>query len=158
MPKLSKWRQSGSLKVPAKLLKSLEGILSLFSKCALKSLNNQTDFDSAIRRFDPSRPSQPFRCSARLSKRREDGPEIRASRASNFVSGLPVCRYRGRHRRKSPALSGNIPVLGRLWAETGLISTATAGGSHAYAFRVAITSPFAILQSIHRGMVGCRKG
>jgi len=33
--------------------------LSLFSKCALKSLNNQTDFDSAIRRFDPSRPSQP---------------------------------------------------------------------------------------------------
>jgi hypothetical protein len=24
----------------------------------LKSLNNQADFDSAIRRFDPSRPSQ----------------------------------------------------------------------------------------------------
>jgi hypothetical protein len=29
-----------------------------FSKRALKSLNNQPDFDSAIRRFDPSRPSQ----------------------------------------------------------------------------------------------------
>jgi hypothetical protein len=43
------------LETAAKLLKSLEGILSPFSKCALKSLNNQTDFDSAIRRFDPSR-------------------------------------------------------------------------------------------------------
>jgi hypothetical protein len=46
------------LETTAKLLISLEGILSLFSKCALKSLNNQADFDSAIRRFDPSRPSQ----------------------------------------------------------------------------------------------------
>jgi hypothetical protein len=33
-------------------------IFDIFSKCALKSLNNQVDFDSAIRRFDPSRPSQ----------------------------------------------------------------------------------------------------
>jgi hypothetical protein len=32
---------------------------AISSKRALKSLNNQTDFDSAIRRFDPSRPSQP---------------------------------------------------------------------------------------------------
>jgi hypothetical protein len=46
------------LETAAKLLKSPEGILSLFSKCALKSLNNQADFDSAIRRFNPSRPSQ----------------------------------------------------------------------------------------------------
>ena len=43
----------------AKLLKLLEGVLSIFSKLPLKSLNNQADFDSAIRRFDPSRPSQP---------------------------------------------------------------------------------------------------
>jgi hypothetical protein len=35
----------------------LEPVLTVFSKCALKSLNNQADFDSAIRRFDPSRPS-----------------------------------------------------------------------------------------------------
>jgi hypothetical protein len=42
----------------AKLLKLLEGVLSIFSKLPLKSLNNQADFDSAIRRFDPSRPSQ----------------------------------------------------------------------------------------------------
>ena len=32
----------------------------IFSKCVLKSLNNQADFDSAIRRFDPSRPSHRY--------------------------------------------------------------------------------------------------
>ncbi len=52
--------------VDAKLLKSLEGIFSLFSKCALKSLNNQADFDSAIRRFDPSCPSQAVRRSEKV--------------------------------------------------------------------------------------------
>jgi hypothetical protein len=46
------------LETTAKLLKLLEGVSSLFSKCALKSFNNRADFDSAIRRFDPSRPSQ----------------------------------------------------------------------------------------------------
>jgi hypothetical protein len=45
------------LETAAKLLISLEGILSIFSKCSLRSLTNQIDFDSAIRRFDPSRPS-----------------------------------------------------------------------------------------------------
>jgi len=48
------------LETAAKLLKSLEGILSLFSKCALKSLNNQTDFDSAVRKFDPPGPARLF--------------------------------------------------------------------------------------------------
>jgi hypothetical protein len=37
----------------------VEACFDRFSKYALKSLNNQTDFDSAIRRFDPSRPSHP---------------------------------------------------------------------------------------------------
>jgi hypothetical protein len=37
-----------------------KGHFKCFPKCALKSLNNQTDFDSAIRRFDPSRPSHPL--------------------------------------------------------------------------------------------------
>ena len=37
------------LETSAKLLISFEGILSVSSKCALKSLDNQTDFDSAIR-------------------------------------------------------------------------------------------------------------
>jgi hypothetical protein len=46
------------LETAAKLLKSLETISANFSKGALKSLTNQADFDSAIRRFDPSRPSQ----------------------------------------------------------------------------------------------------
>ncbi|MFK4646204.1 hypothetical protein ABIF96_004778 [Bradyrhizobium ottawaense] len=35
--------------------------MAIFSKRALKPLDNQTEFDSAIRRFDPSRPSQKLR-------------------------------------------------------------------------------------------------
>jgi hypothetical protein len=46
------------LEMLAKQLMLLETNWLIFSKYALKSLNNQTDFDSAIRRFDPSRPSQ----------------------------------------------------------------------------------------------------
>ena len=52
------WRAVFHLEIAAKLLKLLELIFDAFSKCALKSLNNQADFDSVIRRFDPSRPSQ----------------------------------------------------------------------------------------------------
>ena len=80
------------LETAANLLELLERLFSLFSKCDLKSLNNQADFDSAIRRFDPSRPSHPFLRSARLPKRRENGPEIPAFCAFDFVSGLPLCR------------------------------------------------------------------
>src|SRR6476620_7824744 len=39
------------LKTAAKLLISLEAVFGIFSKCTLKSLDNQTGFDSAIRRF-----------------------------------------------------------------------------------------------------------
>jgi len=85
------------------------------------------DFDSTIRRFDPSRPSQPVLRLAGLPKRRENGPQIPAFRAFAFVSGLPLCRGRGGNRRKSPAFSANIPVLGRLSAETGSIRTAARG-------------------------------
>jgi hypothetical protein len=46
------------LETTAKLLKLLGGNSRLFSKCALKSLDDQADFDSAMRRFGPSRPSQ----------------------------------------------------------------------------------------------------
>ena len=65
------------LQTAAKLLELLERVFG-FSKCAFKVLNNQADFDSAIRRFDPSRPSQPVRLHARLPKKRENGPEIPA--------------------------------------------------------------------------------
>jgi hypothetical protein len=40
------------LETTAKLLKLLEGVFS-FSQMHPESLNNQADFDSAIRRFDP---------------------------------------------------------------------------------------------------------
>jgi hypothetical protein len=46
------------LETAAKLLKLLERVLAAFSKCALKSLDNQSDFDSAIPRFESWRPSQ----------------------------------------------------------------------------------------------------
>jgi hypothetical protein len=48
------------LETAANLLRLLERVLTIFSKCALKYMNNQTDFDSAIRRFDPSRPSHRY--------------------------------------------------------------------------------------------------
>jgi hypothetical protein len=50
------------LETTAKLLILLGRDSALCSKCALESLNNQADFDSAIRRFDPSRPSQHLSC------------------------------------------------------------------------------------------------
>jgi hypothetical protein len=49
------------LETPAKLLKFLERVLVIFSKCALNSLNNQADFDSAIPWFESRRPSQELR-------------------------------------------------------------------------------------------------
>jgi hypothetical protein len=55
------WRVVFHLETADKLLKLLERVLTAFSKRALKLLDNQADFDSAIRRFDPSRPSQPSR-------------------------------------------------------------------------------------------------
>ena len=65
-------------------------LLTIFSKCALKSLHNQAGFDSAIRRFDPSRPSQPFRHLGQAPKKGEIGPEMPAFRVSDSVSELPV--------------------------------------------------------------------
>ena len=56
--------------------------------------------------------SQPFGRSAKLPKRRENGPEIPTFRAAGFVSWGANCR-------KSPATSANIPVLQRLSAESG---------------------------------------
>ncbi|MFK4384675.1 hypothetical protein [Bradyrhizobium sp. USDA 223] len=49
------------LETSAKQLIFLEANAAIFSKRSLESLNNQTGFDSAIRRFDPSRPSQKLR-------------------------------------------------------------------------------------------------
>ncbi len=46
------------LETAAKLLKLLERVLAVFSKCALKLLDNQVGFDSAIPRFESWRPSQ----------------------------------------------------------------------------------------------------
>src|SRR5882724_5693875 len=53
------WRVVFHLETAANLLELLERLFSLFSKRVLKSLDNQADFDSAIRRFDPSMVSHP---------------------------------------------------------------------------------------------------
>jgi hypothetical protein len=46
------------LETAAKQLISLGRVSGLFSKCALKSLDNQAGFDSAIPWFESRRPSQ----------------------------------------------------------------------------------------------------
>jgi len=84
------------------------GVFGLFSKCALKWLNNQADFDSAIRRFDPSRPSQPVLRLTTVCNLRLTGAEIRAFRVFDFVSRLQISQTRERNCRKSPALSAEI--------------------------------------------------
>jgi len=84
-----------------------------------------SDLEFVIPRFESSRPSQAFRRFLKLLKKLENRPEIRAFRVSDSVSALLVQRTQSRNLRKSPVLSGNIPVLRRLSAETGLITTAT---------------------------------
>jgi hypothetical protein len=51
------WRAALYLETAANLLRLLKRVWAISSKRALELLNNQTDFDSAIRRFDASRPS-----------------------------------------------------------------------------------------------------
>ena len=63
-----------------------------------------------------------------LPKRRQDRPNTGFSRVS-FRLCTPVSAISRRNRRKSPALYGNIPVLRRLSAETGLITTSADGCS-----------------------------
>jgi hypothetical protein len=47
--------------ISANLLYPLRSNRRDFSECALMDNANQVDFDSAIRRFESSRPSQPVR-------------------------------------------------------------------------------------------------
>jgi len=56
---------------------------------------------------------------AKFHRKREIGPEMPAFRALDFVSRLPIPQSQDANCRKSPAMSPIIPVLGRLWAETG---------------------------------------
>ena len=69
-------------------------------------------------------PSTPARHSCARSDFPRDARTGRKSglfRTSAFVSRLPICRGGGRDRQKSPAVSANIPILGRLSAEAGSI-------------------------------------
>jgi hypothetical protein len=85
-PRGSQSRRRVHSESPDNLLRPSRLNPTLFSECSLKLLRGLPDFDSTIRRFESSRPSHPFLCSARLLKRPENGPEIRAFRA--FASSL----------------------------------------------------------------------
>jgi hypothetical protein len=106
------------------------------------------DFDSTMRRFESSRPSQAVRRFPRLPKRSENRPEIRTFRVFDSVSLLSVQRSLSGNRLKSPALSRNIPVLQRLSAETGLITTAGRCGSRSCG-PIVIQTP--LLRGLMRG-------
>jgi hypothetical protein len=69
-------------------------------------------------------PSHPFLSQAIVRNLRLTGPEIPAFRAFNLVSRLPVSDPSVRNDGKSLALPRKIPVLRRLLAETGSITTA----------------------------------
>jgi hypothetical protein len=77
------------LETAPNLLELLERLFSLFSKCALKSFNNQADFDSAIRRFDPSRPSQDF--SSQNNQLAHELRRIFKDSMSRHVAKISVC-------------------------------------------------------------------
>ena len=74
--------------------------------------------------FDPSQVSQAVLCLATICNLRLTGPEIPALRALGFVSRLPISQSFEPKCRKSPAMRAEIPVLQRLWTETGSITTA----------------------------------
>jgi hypothetical protein len=75
---------------------------------------------SGMREFESSHSSQALLRSAWLPKKCEIRPEMPAFREVGLVSKLPFRRFSSANRRKSPATDAIIPVLWRLWAETGL--------------------------------------
>jgi hypothetical protein len=82
--------------------------------CGTSRTGESIRFQLAISKFESSRPSHPFPRSARLPKRRENGPEIRAFCAFAFVSGLPASPTL---RSNSPKVSGLVREYSR-FAET----------------------------------------
>jgi hypothetical protein len=103
---------------------SLEDILSLFSKYSLKSLNNQTDFDSAIRRFDPSRPSHALAQPERVALFWLKIPHF-IGFSCDFPKSL-VSRKRQPKREFTQSLQPKpqkFPFLWRRLAETGSSTT-----------------------------------
>jgi hypothetical protein len=99
------------LETVAKLLKLLERVLADFSKCALKLLDNQADFDSAIPRFESWRPSQPvrsLRCDFQVwENRRHSRPKIaEVLRGCATASGLGVALAGG--KVNETPLSANV--------------------------------------------------
>jgi hypothetical protein len=83
-----------------------------YSECALISLKVLPDFDSTMRRFESSRPSQAFVRFPWLPKRREDRPEIRAFRVLVSVSVLLVQRSQGEIAESLRPCTGIFPFCG----------------------------------------------
>jgi hypothetical protein len=104
------------LETAANLLISLQGIFGVFSKCVLKSLDNQTDFDSAIRRFESSRPSQPVPSLWHMSGSQEYSPNSRGLARMSSVSEVRFFGFSAGRRQFLTRVSGqqfSISVLQR---------------------------------------------
>ena len=111
-------------------LKNLQLVAAKVSKPKFReNSGNSLDFSkvlfqSGMSWFESSKVSQAIVRFPKLPIRPVNRPEIRAFCVSDSVSVLLLQRSQGGNRRKSPALSRNIPVLRRLSAETGLMTTA----------------------------------
>jgi hypothetical protein len=85
---------------------------------------SKAETQSGMCEFDPSQGSHPVTQFVADYNLRATGPEFRAFRALALVSKLPVSVTRSRNRGKSPTYTSKTPVLRRLLAETGSITTA----------------------------------
>lgn len=94
---------------------------------------SKAEFQTGMWEFDPFQGSQPVLRLACVCNLRLKGPEIRAFRAFDLVYRLPHSQSPGRNSGKSPAHSREIPVLWRLSAETGSITTAARPWHSAFA-------------------------
>jgi hypothetical protein len=97
------------LETAAKLLKFLERVLAVFSKCALKLLGNQADFDSAIPRFESWRPSQPVSDGhVRLVKK---GPTFRGLVRCGAAHEMRICQFSATPAGfRAPVSGRQIPI------------------------------------------------
>jgi hypothetical protein len=115
---LSHYEGRFHLETVRKLLKLLERIFTVSSKCPLKSLDNQADFDSDIQRFDSSPPPEGIRTQTSASEGNALNaavvcPEDVARRQleyPKFGSRPPALKRSGTHRTAPPLFCPTVSV------------------------------------------------
>jgi hypothetical protein len=111
--------------IPANVLKHMRMKSVLYSECGLKSLNDPADFDSPMRRFESSRPSQAFTASEKLAPRIAERPTI--SGLLRFGGPSPdsrIYRIGGQFAVSLRPLPRIFPFLGDWRRRLGSIATA----------------------------------